>query len=72
MPSEAKNRIEGVGEGGVPVAHQEPELLDAVRQVHEEGTGLLGDPFPGWVSRHAKDVDPASGDLQHEQHLQAP
>lgn len=66
-----QDRSEGVGEGGVPVAHQEPELLDAVRQVHEEGTGLLGNRFPGWVGRHAEDVDPASGDLQHEPHLQA-
>jgi hypothetical protein len=66
-----EDRSEGVGEGGVPVAHQEPELLDAVRQVHEEGTGLLGDRFPGWVGRNAEDVDPASGDLQHEPHLQA-
>jgi hypothetical protein len=66
-----EDRIEGVGEGGVPVAQQEPELLDAVRQVHEEGPGLLGDRFPGWVGRHTKDVDPASGDLQHGQHLQA-
>jgi hypothetical protein len=70
MPSEAKIASKGVGEGGVPVAQQEPELLDAVRQVHEV-TGLLGDPFPGWVGRHAEDVDPASGDLQHDQHLQA-
>jgi hypothetical protein len=66
-----EDRIEGVGDPGVPVAQQEPERLDAVRQVHEEGTGLLGDPFPGWVGRHAEDVDPAIGDLQHEQHVQA-
>ena len=45
-----EDRSAGVGEGGVPVAHQEPELLDAVRQVHEEGTGLLGDRFPGWLA----------------------
>jgi hypothetical protein len=32
---------------------------------------LLGDPFPGWVGRQAKDVAPAGGDLQHEQHVQA-
>jgi hypothetical protein len=47
------------------------ELEVSTRQVHEVVTGLLGDRFPGWVGRHAKDVGPASGDLQHEQHLQA-
>jgi hypothetical protein len=33
--------------------------------------GPAGRPFPGWVGRHAKDMDPASGDLQHEPHVQA-
>ena len=32
---------------------------------------LLGDPFPGWVGRHAEDVDPAGGNLQHQQDVQA-
>jgi hypothetical protein len=71
MPSEAK--IASKESVKVASRSRSRNLNCSMRiwQVHEEVTGLLGDPFPGWVGRHAEDVDPASGDLQHEQHLQA-
>jgi hypothetical protein len=68
----AKDRIEAVGELGVPVADEEPELPDAVRQLHQQVPGLLGDPRSRRVPGHTQNVDPAAGDLDHEQHVQAP
>src|SRR6266567_2066644 len=40
----AEDRIEAVGELGVPVADEEPELSDVVPKVHEQVAGLLGYP----------------------------
>ena len=50
MPWEARIASQVSVKVASPVAQQEPELLDAVRQVHEEGAGLLGDRFPGWLA----------------------
>ena len=41
--------VEGLGELAVPVADQEPGLLGAVVEVHQQVAGLLGDPCAGGV-----------------------
>jgi hypothetical protein len=68
----AEDRIEAIGELRVPVVDEEPELPDAVPKVHDEVAGLLGYPRSRRVRRHPQDVDAAGGDLEHEQHVQAP
>jgi hypothetical protein len=40
--------VERRGELAVPVADQEPKLLGAVAEVHQQLAGLLGDPGPRW------------------------
>jgi hypothetical protein len=67
-----EDRIEAVGELRVPIANQELELPDAVRQVHQQVAGLLDYPSPSRVGRHPQDVDAAAGDLHHKQHIQPP
>ena len=47
--------VEGGGELAVSVADQEPELVGAVAEVHEQVAGLLGDPVPrGWAVMPAR------------------
>src|ERR687889_1824159 len=42
--------VERGGELAVPVADQEPELLGALAEIHQQVAGLLGDPVPvGWA-----------------------
>jgi choline dehydrogenase-like flavoprotein len=66
-----KDRVERGGELRIPVTKEEPELLDAACEVHEQVAGLLGHPHPGRVGGHPEDVYPAGGMLDREQHLQA-
>jgi hypothetical protein len=68
----AKDRIEAVGEFRVPVADEEPEQADAIPKVHEQVASLLGDPPARRVRRHPQNSDASAGDLEHEQHVQAP
>lgn len=67
----ADDRIEAVGELGVPITAEGPELPDVVCQVHEQVASLLRDPPSCRVGRHPQTVDPAAGDLDHQQHIQA-
>ena len=62
---------EGRGELAVAVADQEPELLGAVAEVHEQVAGLLGDPGPGGVSGDPGEVYAAAAVLDHDEHVQA-
>src|SRR6266571_7493556 len=56
--SGAEDRVEAVGELCVPVADKEPELPDAVSQVHEQVAGLLRGPRSRRVCCHPKAVTP--------------
>ena len=53
--------VEGGGELAVPVADQEPELVGAVAEVHQQVAGLLGDPGAGGVGGDPGEVYAASG-----------
>src|SRR5262245_27869814 len=52
--------VERGGELAVSVADQEPELVGAVAEVHEQVAGLLGDPVPGGVGGDPGDVHAAA------------
>ena len=62
--------VEGRGELAVPVADQEPELLGAVAEVHQQVAGLLSNPGPGGVSGDPGEVDAAAAVLDHDEHVQ--
>ena len=63
--------VEGGGELAVPVADQEPELLGAVAEVHEQVAGLLGDPGAGGVGGDPGDVHAAAAVLDHHEDVEA-
>ena len=50
---------------------QEPELLGAVTEVHEQVAGLLGDPGAGGMGSDPAEVDAAAVVLDHEQDVEA-
>jgi hypothetical protein len=60
--------VEGGGELGVPVADQEPELVGAVAEVHQQVAGLLGHPgaVDDDLGRCKFINDPAEGDRRRE------
>jgi hypothetical protein len=62
--------VEGLGERGVAVADQEPELLGAVGEVHQEVAGLLGDPIPAGMGGDPGDVHAAGGVLDDDQDVE--
>ena len=63
--------VEGGGELAVPVADQEPELLGAVAEVHQQVAGLLGDPGAGGVGGDPGDVHAAAAVLDHDEDVEA-
>ena len=63
--------VEGGGELGIPVADQEPELLGAVAEVHEQVAGLLGDPGAGGMGGDPGEVYAAAAVLDHDQDVEA-
>ena len=67
----AEYRVEGGGESGVPVTDQEPELLGAVAEVHEQVAGLLGDPGTGGMGGDPAQVHPSGPVLDHHEDVEA-
>jgi len=65
-----ENGIEGVSELAVAIPDQEPELSDAVVEVHQQITRLLSDPRCAVMRRDPQEMDPAGGMLHDEQHGQ--
>jgi hypothetical protein len=63
--------VEGGGELAVPIADQEPELLGAVAEVHQEVAGLLGDPGAGGMGGNPGEVHAATAVLDHHQDVDA-
>jgi hypothetical protein len=61
--------IEAGRELGVAVADEEPQLVSAFVQVHEQIPGLLDHPRAVRVGGEAGEVDPSTGDLDEEQHV---
>ena len=55
----------------VSVADQEPELLGAVAEVHEQVAGLLGDPGAGGMGGDPGDVYAAAAVLDHDEDVEA-
>jgi hypothetical protein len=53
------HRVEHGSARGSPITEQEPELPDAVRQLHAQVPGLLGHPHPGRVGGHPRRCGPA-------------
>jgi hypothetical protein len=63
--------VESGGELGISVADQEPELLGAVAEVHQQVAGLLGDPGAGGMGRDPAEVHPAAAVLDFHQDVEA-
>ena len=63
--------VEGGGELAVPIADQEPELLGAVAEVHQQVAGLLGDPGVGGLGGDPGDVRRATVVFDHEEDVEA-
>jgi hypothetical protein len=57
----AEDSVEGIGEFGVAVPNEEPEVAAGVVEVHAKVASLLGEPVA--VGLAARDVHPASGVL---------
>src|ERR1019366_10739369 len=64
-----EHRVKAGGELGVPVADKEPETLAGVIEVGREVPCDLGHPWAVWVGGDTEDVDNASLQLDHEQHV---
>ena len=63
--------VKGGGELAVSVTDQEPKLLGAVGEVHEQVAGLLGGPGPRRVRGDPGDVHAAAVVLAHDQDVEA-
>jgi hypothetical protein len=63
--------VERGGELTVPVADQEPELIGAVAEVHEQVAGLLGDPGSCGVGGDAGEVRAAAVVFDHDEDVEA-
>ena len=68
-PRVGQHRVERCRELPGTVAAEEPEPGGAVAEVHEEVAGLLGGPRSVGMPGHAKDVQLAVADLEHEQDI---
>jgi hypothetical protein len=66
-----QDRVEGVGELPGAVADQEPEICDAVAEVHQEVADLLGGPRPVWMGCDPEDVYVSGADFDDEEAVQA-
>jgi hypothetical protein len=67
----AEHRVKGGAELAVPIADQEPELLGAVAEVHQEVAGLLGDPGAGGMGGDPGDTYAAAVVLDHHEDIEA-
>jgi hypothetical protein len=66
-----EDRVEAGGELAVSIADEEPELLGAVAEVHQQVAGLLGDPGAGEMSGDPAEVYAAVAVLDHGQDVEA-
>ncbi len=55
---------------GIPVADEEPKTTPGVFEVGGEVAGHLGNPGAIWVGRDAEQVDSATFDLDHKEHIE--
>ena len=62
--------VERCGELSVTVPDEKPEAAAGVLEVHEQVTGLLGQPGPGGVTGDAEDVYAAGGVLDDKEDIQ--
>jgi hypothetical protein len=62
--------VEDRGELGVPVADEEPEASTGVLEVHDQVTGLLGQPGSRRVGGDAEHVYAAGGVLDDEERIE--
>jgi hypothetical protein len=62
--------VEGSGELGVAIADQEPELLGAVGEVHQQVANLLGHPIAAGMGGDPGDVHAAGGVLDDDQEVE--
>src|SRR3569833_2678220 len=62
----AEHLIEQCGELAVPITNQELECPGPLPQVHQQVSGLLGDPAGGRIRGDAQDVYPARN--KHNDH----
>jgi hypothetical protein len=69
MSAPAKTASKG-GELAVPIADQEPKLVGAVAEVHQQVAGLLGHPAPGGAGGDPRDVHPAGPVLDHHEDVE--
>ena len=63
--------VERGGELAVSVADQEPELLGAVAEVHQQVAGLLGDPGAGGVGGDSGEVHASAAVLDDDEDVEA-
>jgi hypothetical protein len=62
--------VEGGGELAVAVADQEPELVNAVAEVHQQVASLLGHPRSGGLRGDPGDVHAAAVVLDHDEQVE--
>ena len=63
--------VERGGELTVPVADQEPDLIGAVAEFHEQVAGLLGDPGSCGVGGYPGEVHAAAVVFDHDEDVEA-
>ena len=66
-----ENLVEAGGELGVPVADEEPEASTGLFEIGGEVAGDLSHPWVIGIGRGTEDVDDASLQFDHEQHVVA-
>src|ERR1035437_8544744 len=64
-----ENLVEAGGELGVPVADEEPEASTGLFEIGGEVAGDLGHPWVIGIGGGTEDVDDASLQFDHEQHV---
>jgi len=61
--------VEGGGELAVSVSDEEPEVVVAVLEVHQQVAGEFGEPGSGRMGGDAEDVHPTAGALDDEERV---
>jgi hypothetical protein len=65
MPTSARTASNDAVNPSGPVADEEPELRDAITQIHHQVADLLGSPSTIWVRGRAEQVHGSAGYLQY-------
>ena len=71
MSAPANTASKAASELGISVADQEPELLGAVTEVHQQVAGLLGDPRAGGMGGDPGEEHAAAAVLDHYEDVEA-